>query len=102
MAGDVVKLDPDVLLAVARDLNAIVVSLDRIGSANAERDRTELAAALLGFFEDWSVFEKLAGTRKLLNGALLAGADSEAERDHIEQQLDRGPYWPDRGASTDP
>jgi hypothetical protein len=82
------------LLAVAQDLNGIVVSLDRVGSATADRDRSEQASALLAFVEDWQVFQKLSRAREVLDGALLAQAESEADRTAIEKQLDRGPFWP--------
>jgi hypothetical protein len=101
MSDDGVNINQAELLRVAQDLNAIVVSLDRIGSANAEVSRERLAAAVLDFFDDWHVFAKLANAREVVDGALLGRAGSETEREAIEQQLDRGPYWPNRDSAQE-
>ncbi len=96
MSDGAVRISRTELLRVAQDLNAIIVSLDRIGSSNAEAPRPDLAEALLNFLEDWDVFTKLAYAREVLDSALLEAVESEAERQAVEEQLDRGPYWPSR------
>jgi hypothetical protein len=90
------------LLRVAQHLNVIVVSLDRIGAAHAEAGRSDLAAALLDFLDNWDVFAKLAQVREVVDGALLQTGESEADRRAVEEALDRGPYWPDHGAPGSP
>lgn len=101
MSDEWIRIDRAELLQVAQDLNVIVVSLDRIGSAHAEAARSDLAAALLDFLDNWDVFTKLAQAREIVDGALLQTGGSEADRQAVEEDLDRGPYWPDREAHGD-
>ncbi len=93
------NVSPDeALLSVARDLNALVVSIDRIGSATADRAPQERALTLLAFFDDWNVFEKLAKARELVSDCVISGASSQDEVARLEALIDAGPIWQHDGA----
>ncbi len=57
-------------LRLMRDLEMLVVSLDRVGSVEAELPRAEAAALLAEFCREWRTFELLAEDAAILSGAL--------------------------------
>ncbi len=76
------------LLRVLSHLECIVVSLDRIGSSQAD-NVDELTIA---FLDDWNVFGRLAETRQILSGPFPEelGADDMEE---LERELADVPHW---------
>jgi len=90
---DDVQIDWKAALQMARDLNVAVVSLDRLGSAYAGRDRADLADALLRLHDDFALYEKLARARRVAVDALMAGAGSLEEELELEDEIGGGPYW---------
>lgn len=73
-------------------LNTIVVSLDKIGSAGADKSINEQRELLDTFCSDWNVYEKLAYIRKVLSSEFSdeLGVD---DMDELERELQNVPYW---------
>jgi hypothetical protein len=86
------EITRDDLLRLSRDLNTLVVSLDRIGSYHAE-DRAALERALTEFIIEWRVFERLARARRIVDEALLGPNPTPDE----EEALAHGDYWEPAG-----
>ncbi|MDA0179363.1 GNAT family N-acetyltransferase [Solirubrobacter phytolaccae] len=85
------------LLRVVKDLNGIVVSLDRIGSAVAF-DGADDAATVLDYTDRADLFARLAVARSVLSDALFAELDTEAEELALEDEIKAGStYWPQLG-----
>jgi len=87
-----VRLERERVLELSRILNTVVVSLDRIGSANAD-DRAALERALTDFVIEWGVFRRLARARRIVDEALLGPNPTPEE----EEALDHGEYWEPQG-----
>jgi hypothetical protein len=62
-----VTIDRDTLIEALRHLEAIVPSLDRIGSSVAEMSETEHERVLSEFMRDWHVGRRLADVRRILS-----------------------------------
>lgn len=65
------------VLAAARILNQLVVSIDRWGSAHADLSEAEQVAAYARFFFGWNVLERLDVARAALVAVLGAPPDPE-------------------------
>jgi hypothetical protein len=80
------------IIGVIRTLNLLVVSMDRIGSATADKSETEQALTLCRFFDKYDVFQKLASARRSLHDAFSyeLGADG---MDELERDLQDLKYW---------
>jgi hypothetical protein len=78
-------------IRMLRDLESLVVSLDRIGSAFADHAR-ERSRALLAFVNDGSVFQKLAGVRRGLND-LCSDKRGPDGMDELEREVQDAPMW---------
>jgi hypothetical protein len=82
-ATESVEFDRDALAALARDLDVLVVSLDRIGSTYHD-DRVGLERALTDFVIQWDVVERLARARRVVDDALLGPEGSPPEGDELQ------------------
>ena len=82
----------DEILGVLRDLEQIVVSLDRIGSATAKSNTTEQNSVLVQFFDDWNVCAKLARARTVLGSAFSETPGTDG-MDELERSLVDVPIW---------
>lgn len=84
------------IIDVLKDLNIIVVSLDRLGSEysiNPDRKSDEeLNALLANFIFEWKVTEKIAKARKVLDGAFARKLD-ESDMDELEREFQNLQYW---------
>jgi hypothetical protein len=76
------------LLELSRDLNTLVVSLDRIGSSFYD-DQQGFERALAEFLVEWRVAERLTRARRIVDDALLGPNPTPEE----EEALDHGEYW---------
>ncbi len=93
-----VAIERQALLRVARDLNGLVVSLDRLGSAYADRPRDEQALAINDYLDRWEIFARLARARRVVVDALDDDLDTEAHRLALDEEIDGGSaYWPSSG-----
>ncbi len=82
-------LDKKELIAVLRDLNFIVVSLDRIGSFCTDLDEHEHNDLLAKFVTDRNVFRKLASMRSILSEPF----SDEPDSDELEREMEDLKYW---------
>jgi len=80
----------DSFAAVAKELETIVVSLDRIGFHHPERPA--LDAALADFMIESDVFRRLSHARRLMYEAWTATGESE---EALERELGPLTYWGD-------
>jgi Holliday junction resolvasome RuvABC ATP-dependent DNA helicase subunit len=91
-ATEAVPIARERLLELSRDLNTLVVSLDRLGSEYSQ-DRDALERALADFVIEWSVVDRLARGREIVDRALLGPNPTPEEED----ALDHGEYWEPKG-----
>jgi hypothetical protein len=85
---ETVSIEKDALADVFRDLNMMVVSLDRIGSCYAD-DPAGLERALTRFIIDWRITPRLAQARRLVGDAVLGPNPTPEE----EEEFSGGRYW---------
>lgn len=78
------------LLRIAQDLNGMVVSLDRLGSAGAD--------AVLDYVDRADVSARLTVARNVLRDALATGLETGDEAAILDEEISAaGTYWPDIG-----
>ena len=85
------------IINILRDLEMIVVSLDRIGSAEAEllemgKPEHEVNSILSDWFDDWDVFRKLALARRILDEAFSRELGDD-DMDELEREFQDLQYW---------
>ena len=96
MSKDRLDYDRDAVLSVLRDLDQVVVSLDRIGSVTADQSEAERDAALAAFVREWEVFRKLAQARQILSEP-FSGELGPDSADELERELADVIYWSGTG-----
>jgi hypothetical protein len=89
---DFVQISRADLIAVLRDLNTIVVSMDRIGSCAEEVGLEQNNRLLLDFFDQWDVWQKLSEARSKLSEPFSYEL-GEDNMDELERELEDTPYW---------
>jgi len=90
-----IRLPLDEVVAVLRDLNEIVVSLDRIGSRQASGTADERTVG--EFVADWDVARRLAHARRVISVALDEQLNQE-ENAEIDALCERGRFYGEDGA----
>ncbi len=81
------------IINILRDLNMIVVSLDRIGSEWTNRKSDEDYHALSSnFLTEWDLTRKLANARKILDEA-FSNELGEDDMDELEREFQDIQYW---------
>ncbi|MFE4977393.1 hypothetical protein ACFRAR_35450 [Kitasatospora sp. NPDC056651] len=90
-----IRMPLDEVVAVLRDLNEFVVSLDRLGSRQAAGTADESTVGR--FVADWDVARRLASARHVIGVALDAQL-SEEEIAEIDALCDRGRFYGSEGA----
>lgn len=89
------------LIDVARHLESVVVSLDRIGSTYAT-DRPKLESVIGSFVVDSGVFERLTHARALIFAILTNNQDGVQADEQLERELGDVQYWsPDEDTRKD-
>jgi len=80
------------IIAALRDLNMIVVSLDRIGSCAEDLEEDEYHRVTSEFIDDWEVCRKLANLRMILSEPFSTelGPDN---MDELEREMQDVQYW---------
>lgn len=89
------------VVAILRDLNEFVVSLDRIGSRQASGTADDRTVGK--FVADWDVARRLARARRVISVALEEQL-SEVENAEIDALCDQGRFYGesgDRGVGAD-
>ncbi|MEV0170460.1 hypothetical protein AB0I00_04940 [Streptomyces sp. NPDC050803] len=90
MSSREIRLPLDEVVTVLRDLNEFVVSLDRLGSRQAEGTASE--ATVGTFVADWDVARRLARARRVISVALDAQLTPE-ENEEIDSLCERGRFF---------
>ncbi|MEU6030231.1 hypothetical protein ABZ825_24985 [Streptomyces tauricus] len=80
----------DEVVAVLRDLNEFVVSLDRLGSRQASGTADDHTVGM--FVADWDVARRLTRARRVISDALDAQL-SEADNAEIDALCDQGRFY---------
>ncbi|MET9088206.1 hypothetical protein ABZX77_41070 [Streptomyces sp. NPDC004237] len=94
MSSREVRLPLDEVVAVLRDLNEFVVSLDRIGSRQASGTADEFTVG--SFVAEWDVARRLARARRVIGVALDAQL-SEEDNAEIDALCERGRFYGTEG-----
>ena len=97
MEGETVTYKRKDIINILRDLDLMVVSIDRIGSAEAElrekgKPENEGIALLSDFFQDWDVSRKLASARAILDEAFSREAGDD-DMDELQREFQDLQYW---------
>jgi hypothetical protein len=82
----------DDIVRVLRDLNLIVVSLDKLGSASVGEDEITVLRWTDRFLNEWGVGPRLSAAREVLSGAFSYSLDAE-ESSELERLMADVPYW---------
>lgn len=80
------------LIDILRDINMIVVSIDRIGSCAPETGRAANDRLLLEFIDQWDVWRKLSEIRAKLSESFSSEL-GEDNMDELEREMQDIPYW---------
>ncbi|GAA2268559.1 hypothetical protein GCM10010415_37870 [Streptomyces atrovirens] len=100
MSSREIRIPLDEVVAVLRDLNEFVVSLDRLGSRQASGTADERTVG--AFIADWDVARRLARARRVISVALDAQL-SEEDNAEIDALCDQGRFYgTDRATGPDP
>ena len=96
MNKDKVKYNSKDIISILRDLNMIVVSLDRIGSEYSihpdRKSDEELNGLLADFIFEWNVPKRIARARKILDEAFSRELDND-EMDELEREFQDLQFW---------
>lgn len=90
MSSREIRMPLDEVVAVLRDLNEFVVSLDRLGSRQASGTADEHTVGM--FVADWDVARRLARARRVISDAPDAQL-SEADNAEIDALCDQGRFY---------
>ena len=85
-------LDREDLLKVLRNLEVVVVSLDRVGSYSSDLSKETQNELLADFIDRWEVFDKLAESRGILS-EYFGRALGDDDMDELERALQDVEYW---------
>ena len=92
MATNMLKIDRSALVTALRNLETIVVSLDRLGSCATEMNEEEYKESLVAFLADWDVFAKLSEARRLLSEPFETELGNDG-MDELERELEGITFW---------
>jgi hypothetical protein len=92
MSKRTLEYDRDAILGLLRNLNQLVVSLDRIGSSAADMSREETNATLKDFISEWGVLGKLAQARRVLSEPFSDEPGPDG-MDELEREMQAVEYW---------
>lgn len=86
------EYDREDIISVLRDLEILVVSLDRLGSAAPFVDGGLAAARIRDFVSLWQVGPRLARMRGVLSRP-FSSEPGEDDMDDLERLMKDVPYW---------
>ena len=96
---DSITLTKTEVIKILKELNILVVSLDRIGSYHNEISEQESNKIISDFINNWDVFRKLAKIRRILDDKLNEHTDSET-REKLADEFDALEYWSKNSARS--
>ncbi|MGW6392171.1 hypothetical protein ACWFR1_17095 [Streptomyces sp. NPDC055103] len=99
MSSREIRMPLSEAVAVLRDLNEFVVSLDRLGSRQASGTADDRTVGT--FVRDWNVARRLADARGVI-GAALDEQLSEEEIAELDALCDQGRFYGSDGAASAP
>jgi hypothetical protein len=99
--SDEVRFKREDIVAVLRDLETIVVSLDRIGAAAEQLGSREYERASSDFLDEWDVARKLIRARRVLSAAFSDEIGDDG-MDELERELVGVPCWSISGRTPEP
>lgn len=85
MDNVLLKYRKNAVIEMLRHLNAIVVSLDRIGSSSVDMPKYEYDRLSSEFLDEWEVSRRLSFIRSLLS--------EEIDYDELEVLMEDVPVW---------
>jgi len=97
MSSREIRLPLNEVVALVRDLNEFVVSLDRLGSGQASGNADECAVGK--FIADWDVARRLAHARHIISVALDAQLSKE-DNAEIDGLCEQGRFYGTDSATT--
>jgi hypothetical protein len=93
---ETVTYERECILKVIKDLNILVVSIDRIGAAYHSRESDEdYNAMFVRFFDEFGFFKKLAEARAILSDTFSNEVGHDG-MDELERELLGLKYWKDK------
>ena len=92
MTSNEMAISRDDLVAALRNLEAIVVSLDRIGSCASEMGDDEYKNVLVSFLDEWRVFARLSEARRILSEPFGNELGNDG-MDELERELEGVRVW---------
>ena len=92
MTPELVRLGLPQTLRALKNLESLVVSLDRLGSTRSDLTNGEFDRAVSEFVVRWKVTRKLADLRRMLADAYCKSIGSAGEK-KLEKQLSNVPHW---------
>jgi len=96
MNEEKVCYEKEQIIQVIRDLNVLVVSTDRIGSAEHNYESvSEYNADFLRFFDEFGFFKKLAAARRILEESFSEEVGDDG-LDELERNMQDLKYWGDQ------
>ncbi len=92
--SDTVSYDRSTIVGVFRDLEELVVSLDRIGSHVALEGLSPIedARVLREFVDQWQLFRKLSHARSVLGDAFSRDPGPDG-MDELERECETCRFW---------
>ena len=96
MKKDAVTFDREKIVQIARDLNVLVVSTDRIGSAYDDCENDEQYNAMfVRFFDELGFHKKLVAARRVLFDAFSYEVGEDG-MDELERNFQDLKFWGDK------
>src|SRR5688500_10437788 len=92
MSSKTVSIDRAALIRALRDLEVIVVSLDRLGWAAGDLSREDYDRYANELLDDWDVTRKLANARAVLSAGFSESVGADG-MDELERELQGLEYW---------
>lgn len=90
----------DEVVKIFKELELVVVSLDKIGSYNVDNDEMKFQNNLTNFIVDWKIGEKLAEARKVISEK-IDDTLGEDDMDDLERAMENLKYWNKPGDKPD-
>lgn len=87
------QIDREALVTAIRNLESVVISLDRIGTTASESSEEEYKDTVVAYLHDGRVFAKLAEARRLLSEPFKSDIGDDG-MDELERELDGVECWP--------
>ncbi len=92
MENETVKIEKKEIVRMLKDLEYMVVSLDRIGATHVEVSKEIFNKYLSDFIIDWDVTNKLSSMRSFLS-SFFSEELGDDDMDELEREMQDVQYW---------